>query len=92
MGKFTDIYISEFKVTLSFYGLSSIYNTIKTAPQPGPFWIHYHASPLGSSKVDSAFLSPRSTKLVPSIPGDLVVKSKFSPRSDSAALRQLNPN
>ena len=37
------------------------------------------------------FFLPRSIKWVPGISGELVVKSKLSPRSGCLALQQLNP-
>ena len=37
------------------------------------------------------FIFPRSIKRVPKIPEELGVKSRLSPRSCSATLRQLNP-
>ena len=37
------------------------------------------------------FFLPRSIKRVPGISGELVVKSKLSPRSGCLALQQLNP-
>ena len=51
------------------------------------------SKPLGGSKVHSAIHSSEINQMSikNSIPGDLVVKSKLSPGSDSAALIQLNP-
>ena len=52
------------------------------------------------SKVEKHWMAPRSTqpfifwrltKWVPATPGDLVVKSKLSPRIGYVVLRQLNP-
>ena len=43
-------------------------------------------------RLTQPFILPRSIRLVPRTPRDLVVKSKLlSPGSDSAVLRQLNP-
>ena len=47
---------------------------------------------LGGGKVDSAFYSSEVDQMnARRIIGDLVVKSKLSPRNGSAALRQLKP-
>ena len=45
----------------------------------------------GGSRSTHPFIFLRSIKWVSGTPGDWVVKSKLSPRSDSVALRQLNP-
>ena len=45
------------------------------------------SKPMGGSKVEPAF-HPSEVDL-PGLPGDLVAKSKLSPRSGSVALRQL---
>ena len=37
------------------------------------------------------FIFPKSIKWVPGTSGDVVVKSKLSPRSGSVALKQLHP-
>ena len=52
-------------------------------------WGSHFQKKMNDSKVDSAFNS--SVKWVLRISGDLAAKSKLSPRSDSVALRQLNP-
>ena len=44
---------------------------------------------LGAPRSTQLFILPRSIKKVPGTLGDLVVRSKLSPRSGSAVVRQL---
>ena len=44
-----------------------------------------------ASRFTQTFILLRLIRLIPGIPGNLVVKNKLSPQSSLAALRQLNP-
>ena len=68
---------------INFYLFSSVYTCTNSFVKVNKLQI--------KSDIDQPFILPRSLKLVPGTPGDLVVQSKLSPRSGSVTLRQLIP-
>ena len=80
----------------NFFGSNTLlYSDNYTEQWPSGYGTGYPSMAPGSkrldgSKGDSAFHPPKVNQ-VPGTPVVLVVKSKLSPRSGSAALRQVNP-